>query len=390
MLTSKIRLSFVVLGCVVVLMSGKVNARMAETGYAKFSELNQELFLVSIIGGADEFAESVQANAKRIEFKFLANYSHRRFNKLLVQSAAINNSSASLSRNAGNLTAFTQQIKGRFSRGDHLIIEERDEGITCLLNGAELGEISSNELFDILLNVWVGPVPPSREFKESLLGKIDNQELEIVFDSLTFSESRKNLANEWGSRSVALASQVAVNLENEARKADEAQAIEIALAEQSLREKNTAPEQRVQTKPASRVSQNVNAKKGSGAAKPPVEQISKQALEYELKQQLEEQAQVNEMVKQYASSLAYRTKTKISYPKTSMRLGQTGSVMALVTIDRVGNVVDVQFATKAKYKLLNKAVEAGIEESAPYPGIPGSITGETFTFVVPVAFALQS
>ena len=44
---------------------------------------------------------------------------------------------------------------------------------------------------------------------------------------------------------------------------------------------------------------------------------------------------------------------------------------------------------KTKHRMLNEAVVKGVKRSAPFPEVPELIKGETFTFQVPVAFAIQ-
>ena len=384
------------LSIVFLLSSVNVNAELVATGYAKFSELSQEYFLTSI--SVDENAASgdaaqVKESAKRIEFKFLTKYSHRQFNRLLIERAAINSDPSLLSQSSAELAAFSRQIRGRFFRGDHLVIDIDDQGdVVCAINGKSLGSTFSEGLFDILLSVWIGPVPPSREFKDSLLGKMNYEENQTTFNSLSYEESRQDIAIKWSSPQGVVAQQANSGSGDGEKEVVQEQSIqdspsqsqqnEEELLEEQLAEQELAAKQQAEKEQAAKeqAAKELAAKQRAEKERAARELAAKKAAE---------KKQLDKMVEDYASSLAYHAKKDIVYPKRSMRLGHTGKLMAVVTINRTGEITDMYFVSKTKYSTLNDTVELAIERAQPYPSMPALIADETFTFYVPVSFILQ-
>jgi TonB family protein len=91
----------------------------------------------------------------------------------------------------------------------------------------------------------------------------------------------------------------------------------------------------------------------------------------------------------YVSKLTRWTSSYISYPKTSLRRGEEGSIRVTVTINRKGDVLDAQITDESQHTQLNKEAIKAIKKAAPYPALPDVIAGETFVFTMPIVFALQ-
>ena len=147
-------------------------------GFAIYSEFSVEKFVTGLFLTSTDSTEA-QANRigfeRRLELRFITDMSQRSFLQLIQQNSAINSPRETLTKNATALEQFNQQFKGNFVQGDHLIFDAAVSGkMTTSLNGITLSSIPNKDLFTIIINAWIGTVPPSRETKDALLGFIDS------------------------------------------------------------------------------------------------------------------------------------------------------------------------------------------------------------------------
>lgn len=120
--------------------------------------------------------------ARRMEFKFLSERrtSGRTFARQLVEGMKINNEKVALKANLANIKLFKSFFKKSFKKGDLLRIDyHTDFGTRVFLNNRRLGEISGDsstkkEFFRLIINIWLGERPPSKKFRDGLLGQNDD------------------------------------------------------------------------------------------------------------------------------------------------------------------------------------------------------------------------
>lgn len=79
------------------------------------------------------------------------------------------------------------------------------------------------------------------------------------------------------------------------------------------------------------------------------------------------------------------------YPMNARRRGHEDIIEVEFTIDKNGNVLSQNILQSSQYKSLNRAVENMIKRASPVPPVPEAIqmNKDSFTFIVPVTFALQ-
>lgn len=394
-------------------------ANLTAKGYARYSDLSEDLFLTSLYD-TPNFGDSSNGQLgeriRRLEFKFLGSQlSFRRFKQLLLQSSTINNPPQLMQSNASVIEEFVKKtkLKGSFQRGDHLVFESDANGLTTRFNSVELSVVKSLDLFDILLNSWVGKIPPSREFKEALLGETRDMEIERVFNKLTYSDARRQQIF------------LSVTQENRAEEQEDSKSPQVTIPDDkaAAKKKNSAVIKKV-TQP--KVSVPVLVKKPApgnapivvkkAIQKPPVKKtpvVKKIAAASKEKPKKLEQRNTNVTKKlasvkdapksifggadteearnsrnKYSRDLYVHASKNISYPRRSRQLKHTGKVLAQVTIDREGRLLNIELETKTRHDSLNNAVEKALKKSQPYPGVPDIIKGDSFTFQVPVTFSL--
>ena len=369
-------------------------ASLAATGYAKYTEFSEDLFVTSLFTEKAQNSQeqlTLSDTPKRLEFKFIKDLSHKRFLRIIKQNAAINNSAEAYVRNTEGLLAFADTFKGHFHSGDHLIIHcDPSEGVITLLNRVEISRSDSTELFEIILNAWIGPVPPSREFKYELTGIQPTPEPQEIFVSLNFSESRQLEIQQWlevenleVTEDNPSSTAITQSTDNANKQSQVAKHVEVVVTPEGATFAKHIPASAVTA------SSKKNKAELERIARLAEEKLRAKKLAEDIARKQQQEIAM-EFQKGFATTLIKHARANIKYPKRAQKLKHTGNVVAIVTIDRKGKVIGLEFENQAEFDSLNKAVEKGIKKSAPFPKIPADIAGEDFTFYVPVGFAIQS
>jgi len=122
--------------------------------------------------GSDEFM-FVEV-ARRMEFRIASssNVSARSFARKLAEGIRINNERDAVKAQSTALGRLMRMFRGTYKKGDVLQFDyHKNFGTRVKLNGRTLGELpNSNELYKLLVKVWVGDRPPSSRFKAGIMG----------------------------------------------------------------------------------------------------------------------------------------------------------------------------------------------------------------------------
>src|SRR5690606_15555282 len=150
------------------------NAEPRLNGLAVSSEFGKERFIAALYTNNRSTREEDLFNNsfhRRMELKVTADsLSARSINSMWVEGMAINNPSAALEAEAENLAALNNMVRRRLREGDVMTFDAvPGEPLTISLNGVELGRINSSNFFNMLLRTWIGNIPLSTEFKDSLM-----------------------------------------------------------------------------------------------------------------------------------------------------------------------------------------------------------------------------
>ncbi|MCE2030505.1 TonB family protein [Sessilibacter corallicola] len=189
------------LGIHVLLFSHSTYAAL--NGMAVLNTFGKEKYIAALyVDTPTNNANSVflQSNSASMEFLVVdRSISRRSMGRLWAESVAINADYTLFEKYAEDLVSLTNLIKGRLVTGDKLRLTRTDVGVALELNDLSLGELESDGLFELLLQTWIGEVPPSTQFKEQLLasGDIDPQ-LQSRFQALSPPEGRiQQITNNW-------------------------------------------------------------------------------------------------------------------------------------------------------------------------------------------------
>lgn len=398
---------------------------LSANGYAKYSEFGNDVFIAALYvdSRSDDVAALRNKVQKRIEIKIVADkYSYRRLASMFVKGAAINNRPALLTSNAQAMENFLSWFRGNFVQGDHIVLNNQRDGFSFYINGVKLADIKSPQLFNILLNTWIGEVPPSREFKASVLGEKNASDFAGEFLVLESKPSRISEIERWKSdaentdvlareqgvknvKPVKAAAVVKRTTPSPVKKAVQVAAKVSSVVPKSSESKSSTPESnepkstskpKVVASVPAKVVKKESVKVVIEATPKPVQKLAKiepqQAISNanEYNRNNEFSAENLLATQLYTNTLLRHCQSKMIYPRVSRRLGQTGTIVAMVTIDREGKLISSKLTEATEHKKLNAAVEKGIKRSVPYPNMPDHIKSDTFTFQVPVAYKLAN
>lgn len=378
-------------------------------GVAIYSELGAEQF---IAGFYCETPTSDPRNAlldkgdKRIDIRVLTqDLLSNRFKRMWREGVAINASPTELQQQAQTLADFINLLNIKLQRDDVLSISAEGANLVVQLNKIELGRFNNRPFFDILLRTWIGPVPLSSEFRESLLsgGKIAEKPLSI------YSKVEATPQRVTAIKTALAASAKKTAAEQAASAKAESSAAALALAEtssaSSSKKSKTAASSSSEAAPpplvATAVKSTSEARSSAPAVATPIASIAptppavaKPAAAnaiFENESDSTQETADSLLVQQlYISKLAKRAAGFVKYPADALEKKQTGSIRMLVTINRSGAITQITTATASEYAVLNQAAEAAVKAAAPYPPIPDDIKSDSFVFSVPIAFKIKS
>jgi len=150
-------------------------------GIGVHQELGREVFIgalysESLSNDADTLMNTVQP--MRMELKIVApdGLTTRRFSRMWIEGMAVNSKADVLTAQADNMVKFDGLFKGRFLKDDFISFTNNPgKGVDIAVNDVLLGNIKDNAFFSMLLSTWIGKIPLSSDYRDSLLkvGDVD-------------------------------------------------------------------------------------------------------------------------------------------------------------------------------------------------------------------------
>ncbi|AOS96950.1 Gram-negative bacterial tonB protein [Microbulbifer aggregans] len=360
-------------------------------GLALEQQFNKDRYIAAVY--SDTLADSANVlldnnTTRKLEVRIIADgLSARRFRNQWMEAIAINNSGDVLSGQAENMVTFANLFKGRFYKGDQLSVAfDGNSGRTTVsLNGVKMGQIADRNFFNTLLRAWVGPVPPSTDFRDGLLanGNVDSGLLGS-YELLEPSADR--------------VADVTASLDAQAEaKAEEPEASKPAVAAAPAVKKpklaadipppSLASVGNAANEAAARTASQPTPNKPAPAQRRPQPKAS---AEPELDEEDEAPLTADMILARqiYHSMLLRHTYKFIRYPKRAQERGQEGSVRINVSIDSRGQIREIQTLQESRYATLNREAREAVERAGPYPAAPPQLVKDTYQFTVPITFRL--
>lgn len=312
-----------------------------------------------------------QGEPKAMEIRFVDRVSNRRWVNSWTQSIAINNSSQTIAGAANELSSVLSAFAGGFKAGDIVSFDYLPgTGTSVSVNDTVLQEGQSEGVFDLFLSAWIGPVPPSTQFKNAVLGIEDspisrNRFLAVEPDTQRIAAVRELLTKE-----------------KEEKQEPEAQTAtgQTARASEPVPESAPSP---AKPEPATTASRQ---------AEPEPEPEPRQTTAAGDKEESDDDVDmsVDAILAQqnYTSKVIRTIYGALSYPNIAVRRGLEGSIRINLELDRSGDVVSVIVAEESPHRLLNEEALEAATRAAPYPAFSDAITDQTLVIQIPIAFRL--
>ena len=367
-------------------------------GIGVHQELGREVFIGAL------YSESLSNDAEtlinhtqsmRMELKIVTpdGLTTRRFSRMWIEGMAVNSKADVLTAQADNMVKFDGLFKGRFEKDDFISFTNNPgKGIDIAVNDVPLGNIKDNAFFSMLLSTWIGKIPLSSDYRDSLLkvGDVDAG-LRSRFNGITPTESRITEVKAWTGAQVA----VQETKSSAAASSKSSNTAVAAVAATAVIAKNELPkfdvpaiEKPALDIPAPTAQTEQTAPVVAAAVVTPAKPAATTA-------QVEDEEEGPALTAQsllarqfYVSDVIKKIRSKTKYPQRALDRDQAGNVRVSVVIDRQGNILNSNILESSKFDLLNKEAIDAVKRSAPFPVLPEEIPGARFEFSVPIRWEL--
>jgi hypothetical protein len=361
-------------------------------GIATYSELRQDyyvaaLYLPNRLSDSQKIIQSELAKKMKLLVS-IDSWSPRDWSKQWQNNISINNPLAKSSL-VKQVKTFSHLLKHNLMKGDLIEVSFTPElGSQVFINEQLLQSTQDSQLFNALLNTWIGKLPPSREFKKRILKNNNDQ------------------------RSLADLQTLYVNQINEQRKADilswlysdEEIQKQSQLKEQSAQQIADLKQRLLARKQAKIAYQQQKAQQKKLLALQKEQHQAQQAA-LQLKQQqkkarqlalakTKQQKRALQEKKYYKSLYHWKLYTairkNIQYPVWAREFNQEGLVKARFTIDKQGQVIDTQFNQEEVSNFLIEEVKSSINEISGTIPPPKKLSGSQWQFALNHNFSFNS
>lgn len=377
------------LGFIVAVNCYLAHAEPMLNGIGVHQELGQDVFIGALFSNSlsnDSGTLLRSTEAMRMELKIVTpdGITARRFSNLWIEGIAVNSKADELRAQADNTVIFDGLFKGRLQKDDHIVISNTPgRGVTVSVNKIELGTIKDEKFFSLLLATWIGGVPLSSNYKDSLLKVGDiPASLRSRFSNITYAANRTADVASWTNKSEPAEEPKPV-VEAKAEPISSAKTASVASAKVEAPKVVIPPiDKPTLAIPLPSVTPDVIAPSGAAAsiAAAPAEVDDEEGPALTAQTLLARQFYVSDAIK--------KIRTKTRYPQRSLERGQEGNVRMSVIIDRKGTLLDIRITDMSEHELLNKEAQDAVKRAAPFSALPDEISGNRFEFSVPMRWSL--
>lgn len=375
--------------CVLCLSISQLAMALSLNGIASYQQLRKEYYIAALyLAQTSDDPQSIVQNQdrKRMALRVTAKrWSPRRWSLQWQNDIAINNTFSNDPDYTQSLLRFTGFLKDNLSKGDEVIIDYLPaQGTRISINGVTVVETSTAQLFDALLNAWIGQVPPSREFKKNILNLSSNhKELLDRYNSLSYGGDRTAMINGWleAEKEAALAQQREQKREQQAkeRKLAQAKAAEKARKEKAkkqAKQKQAQAKKPTYTAPKKVVRKPVKKQKIASTPTSSKKKKSKAQLKAEQEYYLD----------LYRWELRRAIHQAVEYPAWARQFGQKGLVSVNFTVNRQAEISNMKAQDQGASDLLVNELKRAITEVVPFLLPPDALKGKQWKISISYRF----
>ena len=364
--------------------------------------------------------------SKRMSLKFISSYSNRKMSRLWKQRIAMNNPKSEWRPMTKEIVQFAGIFKRAMQAGDELNIDyEPVSGTSVYLNKTLFITIPNLDFYKLLLNVWVGSIPPTKNFKIGITGNNKgplNEQLITRYENIQpelgrFDEDkivRTKLAKAETAKTDVKAS---TTPKKKANKNKSTAQKKIKSTTQEKKKPVISQKNKTDTDKVVKQLQNdletprteVEVVKPSLVINTDLGNVAKQETTKKAKSEPSKDKLTSPVVKEkvakldippeeffdadlfsgsYTRELISSIRAVQKYPKKALIAGIEGEVTVLVKIDKWGKILENSIEQKSGSRILDRAVLKMVRKAAPFPVIPAELQAKEFEFEVPLSFTL--
>lgn len=346
-------------------------------GVSSFQEFGSEKFIgalyLEVPGDSPEIILNTNQSI-RMEMRLTDTMSRRALLNLWMQSIAINNDREPFEAEADSVAGLFKTITGKLQPGDIIRLDySRAQGTAFSINDHTFSAGGSRTLFGLFLRAWIGPVPPSTQFRENILAL--NGLDQVLADRLRALKPEP-----------ARTSQIAAWLQPLPPENEEIAEKSVASAETDETE-STSDDETIAQNATSETPQPAPAEESAIAEKSeesgtPLSEDDEKTDEPDLS------AQSLLAQQDYSTHVVRSIYKALRYPKSAIRKNQEGSVRIRVDITRDGRLETAVIVERADYDSLNDAAIKAARKAAPFDAVPEAIQDDVLQVTIPIAFRL--
>ncbi len=388
-----------VIGWLLVISFSLNSIAITLNGVASYQHLRKEFYIAALYLGEISNNPSVilaSNKSKRMILKVTADrWSPRRWSSMWQNDIAINNPYATDDELSRQLLMFSGFLQDPLIKGDEVVIEHIPAiGTRIFINGVKITQSPSSQLFNYLVNVWIGQLPPSGEFKNLILTNMnDGTHLELLnrMDSFSYTESRSALINSWIKFTADAKIAQIKTLQDEAKKEKELRDLErkrelaIAKKERKALEGKALALAIKKSKALAKKKKSIAAKANVAKKKttkrkalPKKKKIASKKHDNAKKSKSVIAAERQYYKKLYQWELIRGIRKAITYPAWAKKFGQSGKVTFNFNVNRQGKVSNLTGINEAVSKILVTEVKNNILAVVPLILAPDALTGKSW------------
>lgn len=371
------------IGLILILMGVGAQAEpLTLSGAAYYRHLGQEYYLAALYLPEKSSSPDLIFSARTMKrMRLIVNidsWSPRMWGRDWQDNFSINNSVLSVGPATKNaLLRFAEFPRADLQRGDELLIDYEADGTTSVrMNGDLVLSEPGDELFNVLLEIWIGKLPPSREFKQQILTGSHAAAMELAGSPVGWGtgEGRVHVYAGWVRQE-----------ELQRQTAEAAKAVELAKHEQvrleriRLTQERAEKEQQEQARLARLLSAQAISEKTELEKNIPVTQqvkspavlATEQFYYLQVLQRQIQQAVVGE----------------IHVPDGIDIFSLQSTVRCEFYVTRQHDIVRMNISETGAPGILIKEIQRAVRAAAPKPKIPGGLEGKLWPVVIEYDFS---
>ena len=371
-----------------LLVVSHISQSLTLNGIGSYQQLRKEFYIGALY--LTEPSDDPQAiinstGSKRMALKVTTKrWSPRRWSLQWQNDIAINNPFSNDKALTEQLMLFTGFIEDNLRTGDEILIDYiTAKGTKVTINGVTIIQTNTDELFNYLVNVWIGKLPPSGEFKARILNQMDDgkdKELLAQYNSVTYNDQRSKMVAGWiqAKKDAELAEQRKQEQAEQKRLAKLQKAKDDAAAKALA-----AAEAKKQAKQKTYVAPKVVKKKKVITKKKKVASVKPSKKSKSKKEQAAEDKYYLDL---YKWELVREIRKAVEYPEWAKNFGQKGTVTLNFNVNRKAEVTGVSGKNDDVSVLLVSELHRAILAVVPFILPPDALPGKSWNMSVSYEF----